>query len=56
VTYGATTDAVDGVVDGIDVTSIDHDSEPLPGKEFGDCQADAAGAADDDRAGQFCSS
>jgi hypothetical protein len=56
VTHSATTDAVDGVVDGIGVTSIDHDSEPLRGKQFGDRQPDAAGPADDDRAGQLGSS
>jgi hypothetical protein len=56
VTHGATAEARDGVGDGIGVTAIDHDSEPKPGKEFGDCQADAAGPTDDDRAGQLCSS
>ena len=49
-THGATTDAVDGVGDGIGVTSIDDDSEALRGKQFGDREPDASGAADDDRA------
>ena len=55
-THGATTDAVDGVVDGIGVTSIDDDAKALSGKQIGDCQADTPRAADDYRSVQASSS
>ncbi|MET4429160.1 hypothetical protein ABIA65_002453 [Mycolicibacterium sp. 624] len=48
VTHGATSDAAHGAGDGIGVTSIDDDAEPLAGQEFGDGEPDAPGAADDD--------
>lgn len=47
-TNGATADAVDGAGDGIGVTSIDDDAEPLACQELGDRKPDAPGAADDD--------
>ena len=46
---GATTDAVDRLRDRGGVTSVDDDPEALSDKLFGDRQADAARAADDDR-------
>ena len=35
---------------GIGVAAVDHDARALSGKQFGDGESDAAGAADDDGA------